>query len=89
MLLYKHKMRRAIESGVKIVINVNKLKGRLVEKGYNQKDVASRWGIAQPSANLKLNGKRPMSLDEACALAKMLEIGALEFPDYFFANSIA
>ncbi len=71
------------------MINVNKLKGRLVEKGYSQKDVAVCWNIAQSSANLKLNGKRAMSLDEAYSLAKMLDIGTSEFPEYFFINKIA
>ena len=69
------------------MININKLKGRLVEKGYNQKDVATLWGVAQPSANLKLNGKRAMSLDEAYSLAKMLNIENSAFPEYFFCQS--
>lgn len=69
------------------MININKLKGRLVEKGYSQKDVAKQWNIAQPTANQKINGKRAMSLDEAYSLANMLDITAAEFPIYFFCSS--
>lgn len=66
------------------MINCCRLKGRLVEKGFTQKEIAKRLGIAQASVNLKLNGKRAMSLDEACFLAKILDIKPAEFSDFFF-----
>ncbi len=69
------------------MINTNKLKGRLVERGLNQGDVAKCLGIALPTANQKLNGKRAMSLDEAYLLAKLLDIEIIAFPEYFFYHS--
>lgn len=68
------------------MINTNKLKGRMKEKEITQADVAKALNIAQPTANQKINNVRPFDLDEAEALANMLEIDAGEFGSYFFAN---
>lgn len=52
----------------------SKLRGRIVEKGYTQTQVAKKIGIAPSTFNLKLNNKRDFSLRETFALAKLLEI---------------
>ncbi len=67
------------------LINTNKLKGRMKEKEITQADVARELKIAQPTANQKINNVRPFDLNEAEALAKLLEIDAGEFGAYFFA----
>ena len=64
------------------LINSNKLKGRLVEKGLTQKDVADILGIAQPTVNQKINNVRPMDLNEAEKLAELLDIKPAEFQRY-------
>lgn len=66
------------------MINTSKIKGRLAEKGLTQKDVAATLGIAQPTANQKINNIRPMDLDEAEKLAALLCIKPEEFQVYFF-----
>lgn len=66
------------------MINTKRIKGRMAEMGITQKDVAKRLGIAQPTANQKINNIRPMDLDEAEKLASLLEIDAGNFCDYFF-----
>ena len=53
------------------MINSNKIKGRMVELGITQKDVAITLNIAPPTVSQKINNVRPMDLDEAEALAKM------------------
>ena len=53
-------------------------------KGLTQKDVAAALGIAQPTANQKINNTRPMDLDEAEKLAALLCIKPEEFQVYFF-----
>lgn len=68
------------------MINSNKLKGRLVEKGLTQKDVADILGIAQPTVNQKINNVRPMDLNEAEKLAELLDIKPEEFQIYFFGQ---
>lgn len=68
------------------MINANKIKGRMKELGLVQKDVAEKLGIAAPTASQKINGIRPMDLDEARKLAILLEIPDSEFGAYFFAG---
>lgn len=66
------------------MLDTNKIKGRLVELGLTQKDVAKKLGITQPTASQKINNIRPMDLAEAEKLAELLCINAEEFQAYFF-----
>lgn len=68
------------------MINTNKLKGRMREKGITQADVAKYLELAQPTVNQKLNNLRSLSLEEAHKLAQLLEISSDDFPNYFFEN---
>ncbi len=67
------------------MLNVQKVKGRMAEMGLNQGDVAKALGVAQATANQKLNRVRPMSLEEANKLAKLLNLDDSQFGLYFFA----
>lgn len=73
------------------MVNARKIKGRLVELGMTQKDVASKecWDCALPTVSQKLNGVRPIYIDEANALAKLLKLTELEYYEFFFADEIA
>lgn len=66
------------------LINTLKIKGRMAEMQITQKDVAVELGIAQPTANQKINNIRPMDLEEAEKLSIMLKIPPGEFGTYFF-----
>ena len=68
------------------MVNTNKLKGRMKELEITQADVAKGLGIAQPTANQKLNNIRSFDLEEAEKLYAMLHIEAGEFGTYFFAH---
>lgn len=68
------------------MVNTNKLKGRMKELEITQADVAKGLGIAQPTANQKLNNIRSFDLEEAEKLSAMLHIEAGEFGTYFFAH---
>ncbi len=67
------------------MINSNKIKGRMVELGVTQKDVAQHLGIAAPTVSQKINNIRPMDLTEAEKMAQMLKIPEEEFGEYFFS----
>lgn len=67
------------------MLNTNKIKGRMRELGIVQADVARRLNLAEPTISQKINGKRPMDLEEARALADMLRIDNSEFGAYFFS----
>lgn len=68
-----------------MVLNVEKVKKRLAELNLGQKDVAEALGVAQPTACQKLNRIRPLFLDEAEKLAKLLQIEDNQFAEYFFS----
>lgn len=68
------------------MINSNMIKGRMSEMGINQADLASALELAKPTVSQKINGVRPMDLDEARKIAEILRIDAGEFGKYFFAQ---
>ena len=69
--------------------NTQMLKDRMREMNVTQKDVAQALGIAAPTVSQKINGVRPIDLDEARALALLLGIESGEFGRYFFASEVA
>lgn len=71
------------------MINSNKLKGRIVEKGMTQKDVAKALGLAVPTVSQKINNVRSMNLYEAFKIAELLDIPDKQFREYFFKDEIA
>lgn len=71
------------------MINSGKIKGRMVELGITQKDMAEYLGLAAPTVSQKLNNVRPMDLVEAEKIAEMLRIPDKEFGEYFFSNVVA
>jgi transcriptional regulator with XRE-family HTH domain len=58
----------------------------MAELGLTQKDVAAALGISQPTASQKLNRLRPMDLDEAEKLARLLKLDNSMFAEYFFTS---
>lgn len=66
--------------------NYAKLKDRLKECGFSQTDLAKYMGLAQATVSQKLNGARPLSLEEAKLIAQLLEIPDAEFGFYFFSR---
>lgn len=79
-------MRSAIEKEMISTINTNRLKGRIKELGLTQADVAKALALSTSTVNLKLNGQRPMSLDEAETVAATLHISNDQFGNYFFCT---
>lgn len=73
------------------MINERKIKARMVELGLTQKDIAdeSCWNCALPTVSQKLNGVRPIFLEEANSLAKLLHLSEAEYYDFFYAETIA
>ena len=67
------------------MLNVPKVRGRMAELDITQKDVATALNIAASTASQKLNRVRPLDLDEAEKLAKLLQLNDDQFAEYFFA----
>lgn len=68
------------------MLNRNKIKARMTELELTQKDVAEALKIAPSTVSQKINGVRPLYLDEAQKLTEILNIEAGEFSTYFFAH---
>lgn len=71
------------------MVNSKKIKGRIAELGFTQKDVANELGLAQATICQKINNIRPMTLDEADEICKFLKIEKDDFLEYFFYTEVA
>lgn len=67
------------------MINSNKLKGKLKEKGLTQKEAAKILHMGQSTFCQKINNKRTFSLVEAKSLSESLDCSKEEYFDIFFA----
>lgn len=72
-------------------MNIRKLKAKIVEKGLTHKDIAAKdvWNCALCTVSQKINGVRPMSLEEANKLAELLGLTPKEYYEIFFSSKIA
>lgn len=67
-------------------MNLNKLKGKIVENGFTQQKLADKMGLTIQSVNAKLNNRRPFTIQEACLITQILQ---LDNPiEIFFTQSI-
>lgn len=68
------------------MLNANKLKGKIVEEGTTQEELASKIGMTLQSLNAKLNGRSTFDINEAF---KIIEILHIDNPsEIFFAPSV-
>ncbi len=68
------------------MINSNKIKGRIVEKGLTIQIIAPQMQITPYTLGKKISNESPMTLDEALKLALILDITPEEIIEYFFYN---
>lgn len=72
------------------MVNVNKLKGKIVEKGINVGVLAERIGIDRATLYRKINAEgKTITLHEADLIAKELELTCEEVNAIFFAPTVA
>lgn len=71
------------------MVNKKQIKAKMVLMGLKNRDVANAWGCAEQTAYQKLSGIRPLSLDEANALAKLLNLSEIEYYSFLFKPEIA
>lgn len=68
--------------------NYNKLKGRLVEYGYKQQDLAQLLGVSTSTVSQKLNSVTDFSASEMLCIMEWLDIPKENIVDYFFAQKV-
>ena len=68
-------------------MNLDKLRGKITEKRMSQSELAKKMGLSLQAINMKLTGKRAISVPEAAMMIEILEIkNPLEI---FFDNYIS
>lgn len=74
---------------VSIVVNVNKLKGKFVEKGYSVSQISNGTGIAVHTLYRRLNNPCEFTIGEADMIVNFLKLTAAEATDIFFNQYVA
>lgn len=64
-----------------------KLRLRMVEMDYNQKDLARAAGIVPSTFSLRIRGKQPFNSAQIAAIACVLNIPTSEIGAYFFEET--
>lgn len=71
--------------GKKIALDYSKLRGRIREKQFLEKEFAEKMGMHKNTLSKKLNKGEPFDIDEAMKASEILGINIDEsFHDYFF-----
>ena len=71
-------------------MNVNKLKGKIVEKGFNITDVANRMGVDKTTLYRKINAQgESLTIKDVSSIADILELSSEEVTNIFFDKLIA
>lgn len=66
-------------------MNVNKLKGKIVEKGMNLSDVANRIGVDRSTLYRKINTQGDnLTVSEVSRIATVLDLSSDEITNIFF-----
>lgn len=65
-------------------MNVNKLKGKIVEKGMNVEALAESIGIDRSSLYRKLNDAEKFTIGEAIRIRDVLDLSADDAMEIFF-----
>ncbi|SCJ86914.1 Helix-turn-helix domain of resolvase [uncultured Eubacterium sp.] len=72
------------------MVNVNKLKGKIVECGMNIEQIAKETGINKSTFYRKMNDKGDsFTISEADMIAKALQLTGREVNDIFFSQYVA
>ena len=67
---------------------LNKLRGRIKEKGYTQEEVAKYINIAPSTFSTKINGTAFFNQDEIHQLAIFLQVPDEKYKEYFFTLKV-
>ena len=64
-------------------MNTNKLKAALVESGLSQRKLAEIMNVSKNTINAKINGKSPITINEAIFLRNKLNLSKEIFEEIF------
>lgn len=64
-------------------MNLDKLRGRLVEKRYTQEKIAVKLGLSLRSVNRRVTSQKPFNNNEISKLKKLLNLSNDEVAEIF------
>ena len=67
------------------IVNVNKLRGKIVERGMNVEELASKIGIDRASLYRKLNNSEKITIGDATKMKEALALSNAEAYEIFLA----
>ena len=67
-----------------MAVALEKIKGKIAENGFSQKDVAKQIGCSQLTFSRKITGKREFSAKEISTISQMLKTPI----EYFFKSDV-
>ena len=72
-----------------MVANINKLKGKIIEKGYKPKEFADAIGMCELTVRRKINNKNSdFSIIESLNVKKILNLSTQDYLDIFFGSEL-
>jgi len=78
------------QKGAILMVNLNKLKGKMIEKGTTVSDLAKTIGIDKSTLYRKLrNNGEEISIKEASSIIKSLNLTIEEVNSIFFTQFVA
>lgn len=70
------------------MVNTQKIKGRIVEKGKTIKSIAPKIPCSPYTLGQKIANETPINLDEVIVLCGELDITEQEFSEFFLQNKL-
>lgn len=67
-------------------MNIDKLKGKIKERGFTVKDFAEKIGVERTSLYRKLNNAERITIGEADRMKETLNLSNAEATEIFFAE---
>ncbi|WP_031513993.1 helix-turn-helix domain-containing protein [Desulfofalx alkaliphila] len=72
------------------MVNINKLKGKIVERGMSVGDLAKEIGVDRSTLYRKMNASgEPFTIREANLICKALKLSGQEAMAIFFSDCVA
>lgn len=71
------------------MINIPKLRGKIVENEMSISDLAEKMGISKSTLYQKINNSVSFTIDEVVTISKVLNLSKDEFNNIFFADFVA
>lgn len=69
-------------------IDIRKLKGKIVEKGFNQSKIAEEIGMNRSTMHRKINSG-DFSVEEANSIRRVLQLSKEELIEIFFNDKVS